>query len=89
MWYGAAGSDRDLGSRLGEARQREEERAVEDSGTEACLNRRSKTGRREDNRVRRAVLLSMGVVDGRGIQYTEGEGDGSIKKSNGGTWFKI
>ena len=44
---------------------------------------------REENRVRRAVQLSIGVVDGRGSHYTEGEGDGSIKKSNGGTWFKI
>ena len=39
--------------------------------------------------VQRVVQLSIGVVDGRRGQYTEGEGDGSRKKSNGGTGFKI
>ena len=41
---------------------------------EACLVRRSKTRMREDNRVQRAVRISIGVVYGRGGQYTEGEG---------------
>ena len=54
---------------------------------EACLDRRSKTGTRRENRVQRAVLLSFRVVDGRGSQYMEGEGGRSIKQSNGGTGF--
>ena len=33
----------------------------------------------------RAVQLSLRVADGRGGQYTEGEGDGSRKQSNSGT----
>ena len=37
----------------------------------------------------RAVQLSLRVADGRGSQYTEGEGYGSRKKTNGGTGFKI
>ena len=64
-------------------------RAVEASGVEASFVKQSKTGTREENMVRRAVHLSLGVADGRGSQYTEGEGDGSIKKSNGGMGFKI
>ena len=51
---------------------------------EDCLARQSKTGTREDNRVRRAVQLSIGVADGRGSQYKKGEGDGYRKQSNGG-----
>ena len=37
----------------------------------------------------RAVQLRLGVADGRGGQYTEVEGDGSRKESNGGTEFTI
>ena len=62
---------------------------MEAGGTEACLARQSNTGTREENRVQRAVQLSIGVADGRGSQYTEGEGDGSRKQSNGGTGFNI
>ena len=64
-------------------------RAAEAGGMEACLARQSKTGRREENMVQRAVQLSIGVVDGRGGQYTDGEGGGSIRQSNGGMGFKI
>ena len=64
-------------------------RAVEVGGTEDFLDRQSKTGTREDIRVRRAVHLSIGVPDGRGVQYTEGEGGGSRKQSNGGMGYKI
>ena len=63
--------------------------AVEAGGMEACLARRSKTGTGENKRVQRAVQLSLGVVYGSGGQYTEGEGDGSRKQSNGGTGLKI
>ena len=56
---------------------------------ETCLVRQSKTGTREENKVRIAVQISLGVTDGRGGQYTEGEGGGSRKQSNGGTGFKI
>ena len=63
--------------------------AVEDGDTESCLDRKSKTGTREDDRVQRAVEVGLGVVDGRGGQYTEGEGGGSRKQSNGGTGLKI
>ena len=56
---------------------------------EACLVRLSNTGTREDNRVQRALQLSLRVVDGRGSQYTEGEGDEYRKQSNSGTGFKI
>ena len=56
---------------------------------EACLLRRYNTGTREDNRVRRAVQLSLGVADGRGGQYMEVEGVGSRKQYNVGTGFKI
>ena len=56
---------------------------------EACLARQSKSGTREDNRVRIAVQLSFGVADDRGSQYTEGEVGRSIKQLNGGTGFKI
>ena len=54
-------------------------RAEEAVGMEACLARRFKTRKREENRVRRAVQIIIGLADGRGIQYTEGEGDGSRK----------
>ena len=52
---------------------------------DACLVRRSKTGMRVENRVQRAVNIRQRVEDGRGIQDTEGEGEGSRKQSNGGT----
>ena len=50
-------------------------RAVEAGGMEACLSRSSNTGTRVENRVQRAVQLSLRVADGRVSQYTEGEGD--------------
>ena len=53
------------------------------------MARRSKTGMREENRVKRAVQLSLRVADGRRSQYTKGEEGGSIKQSKGGTGFKI
>ena len=40
---------------------------------------------RVKNRVQRVVQLSLRVAEGRGIQDTEGEGEGSRKQSNGGT----
>ena len=64
-------------------------RAVESGGMGACLAKQSKTGTREGNGVQRLVQLSLGVADGRRIQYTEGEGVGFRKQSNGGTEFKI
>ena len=64
-------------------------RAVDSSGMEACLDRQSKTGTREDNRVRRAVQLILGVAYGRGSKYMEREGEGSRKQSNNGTGFKV
>ena len=64
-----------------------EGQVVEAGGTEACLDRRPKTGMRAENRVQRPVQISLRVTDGRGGQYTEGEGDGYIKQSNGGTGF--
>ena len=39
---------------------------------------------RAENRVQRAVQLSLRVADGRGGRDTEDEGDGSRKQSNGG-----
>ena len=56
---------------------------------EDCLDRRSKTVTMEDTRVKIVVQIILRVADGRGGQYTEGEGDGSRKQSNGGTGFKI
>ena len=64
-----------------------EERAVEAGGMGACLSRRSKTGMRVEYWVLRAVHLSLRVANGRGSQYTEGEGDRSRKKSNSGKGF--
>ena len=64
-------------------------RAVEAGKMEACLDRQSKTGTREDNIVRRAVQLSLGVADEKGSQYTEGKGDGSRIQLNGGMGIKI
>ena len=61
---------------------------VEAGGMEACLARRTKTGTGVKNWVRRAVQLSLRVSGGRGSQYAEDEGDGSIKQSNGGTEFQ-
>ena len=49
-------------------------RAVEAGGMEACLTIQSKTGTGEDKMVQISMLLSLGVVDGRGSHYTEGEG---------------
>ena len=47
---------------------------------EAYLDMQSNTGVREDTRVKRAVQLSIGVADGRGSQYKEGDGDGFRKQ---------
>ena len=44
---------------------------------DACLVRHSNTGMRKENRVQRAVQISLRVADGRGGQDKEGEGDGS------------
>ena len=63
--------------------------AVEAGGMEACLAWQSKTGTMEDNRVKWAVQIIIGMADGRGSQYTEGEGDESRKQSNSGMGFKI
>ena len=57
---------------------------MEAGGIEACLSRRSNTGMRGENWVQRAVQISLRVANGRGIQYTDDERDGSIKQSNGG-----
>ena len=54
---------------------------------EACLVRQSKTEMRVEIGCKRAVQLSLRVADGRGGQYTEGEGDGFRKQSNSGTGF--
>ena len=54
---------------------------------DACLSRRYKTIMRVGNWVQIAVQLSLGVADGREGRDMEGEGDGSRKKSNGGTGF--
>ena len=64
-------------------------REVGSGEMEACLVRQSKTGTREDNRVRRTLQISLRVADGRGGQYIEGEWDGSRKQSNVETGFKI
>ena len=56
---------------------------------EDCLARQSKTGTREENRVRREVQLSIGVADGRGSQYTEGEGGDPENSQTMGRGFKI
>ena len=53
--------------------------AVEAGSVEDYFAGRSKTGTRKDNRVQRAVQLDIGVADGRGSEYTEGEGYGSRK----------
>ena len=63
--------------------------AVEADGVEACLARRSNTGMRGYNKVQRTAQISLGVADGRVCQFTEGEGDGSIKQSNSGMGYKI
>ena len=42
-------------------------RAVGAYGMEACLERQSKTRMREGNRVQRAVQISLGVADRRGV----------------------
>ena len=86
---GDAGADRDLGIRSREARQRVKEGWRRLVGMDACLVRRPKTGMRVENWLRRAVQISLRVEDGMGSRETEGEGDGSRKKSNGGTGFKI
>ena len=67
---GAAGSDRDLGSRLREARHILQDRRWRPAGTDACLARNSKTGMRMENWVRRSVQISLGVAVGRGGRYT-------------------
>ena len=88
-WYGDAGVNRYLRRRFEVGKTASAGQEVEAGRTVACLARRSKTGTREYNRVLRVVQISIGVTNGRGVQYTEGEGDGSIKQLNGGTGFKI
>ena len=61
---------------------------VEAGGMEYFLDRQSKNGTNEKNRVQRVVQIRLGAADGVGSQYTEGEGDGSRKKSNGTTGYK-
>ena len=56
---------------------------------EAYLARQSKTGTKLENRVQRVVHLSLRVEDGRGSQYTEGEGDGYRKIRTVGRGVKI
>ena len=65
-------------------------RAVEAVGVEACLDRLSKTGTRVENRVQRAVQLSLRVAYGRdGFITRRVKGGGSIKQSTMGQGFKI
>ena len=71
-----AGEDKDLGSRSRAARQRVQYGQCRPAGMYACLVRRPKTGIRVENRVRRAVQISIRVADGRGSWDTEGEGGG-------------
>ena len=71
---GAAGADRYLRSRLGAARQRVQYGRWMPAVMDACLARWSKTGTSMGNWVKRAVQISQRVVDGRGVQDTEGEG---------------
>ena len=89
LWIRAAGADRNLGSRLWVTRQRLQDGRWRPAGMDACLDRRSKTGMRVENKVRRAVQISLRVADGRGIRDMESEGGGSRKQSNIGTGFKI
>ena len=78
-----------LGEKVEGSKKADAGRAAEADRMEACLDRKSKTGTREDNRVQRAVQLSLRVADGRRNQYTEGKMDRYRKQSSGWTGFKI
>ena len=58
---------------------------VDDGGNGRLFGQVVQDQNKDGNRVQRAVLISQRVVDGRGIQDTEGEGEVSRKQSNGGT----
>ena len=51
---------------------------------DACLDSQSRTRMRVENPLQRAVQLRRRVTGERGSQETEGEGEGSRNKSNGG-----
>ena len=70
----AAGDDRELGIRARAARHRVQYGWWRLAGMDYCLARWSKTGMRVENRVQRAVQLSIRVAYGRGFRYMEGEG---------------
>ena len=86
-WRRSEGVDRDLGGRSRASRQRLQDGQWRPTGIDACLARRSKTIIRVENRVQRAVQLSLRVADGMGGRYTEDEGGGSRKQLNIGTGF--
>ena len=75
-----AGANMYLGSRSRAARQRVQDGQWRPAEMDACLARRSKTGMRVKNQVRRVVNISIRVADGRGSQYKEGDGDGFRKQ---------
>ena len=64
------------GEHVGGGKIEKAERAVETGEMKAYLARQSKNGTKVENRVQKAVHLSLRVEDGRGSQCTEGEGDG-------------
>ena len=82
-------ADRDVGNKSMEAMQQVQDGQWRLAGMDACLDRRSKTVMRVENRLIRAVQISLSVKDEREGWDTEGEGGGSRKHSNGGTGFKI
>ena len=65
--------------RLRAARQRVQDGRWRPAGMDTCLDRRSNTGMRVENRLQRAVQLSIRMADGRGGWDTEDEGGGSRK----------
>ena len=74
LWRGAAGSDRDLGSRLRAESQRVQDGRWKLEGMSDCLAMRPKTGMRVENRVQIVVQICQRMADGKGGQDTEGEG---------------
>ena len=82
-------ADRGVGNKSRAAIQKVQDGQWRLSGIDACLDRRSKTVMRVENRLIRAVQISLSVKDGSEGWDTEGEGVGSRKHSNGGTVFKI
>ena len=88
-WSGAAGADRELGSRLRAARQQ-----VQDGRRRLAVWKIFWSGGPRPERgweigYKRELQLSLRVADGRGSQYMEGEGEGSRKQSTLGRGFKI